>query len=96
MLFIAEMQTGGCFEATTKRKGVEQMIQHFAENDCSAGQIKSIFYLFEDGRCNEICGDVVGKIQDMVDEGVAEWRKIADEEWRGQKEIERDFYAGLL
>ncbi len=96
MILVAEMQNGGVFEAISKRKLTNQMIQHFAENDCDAGQIKAIYCIFKNDRTDELCGENIAKIQDIVDEGVSEWRKIAAEEWRGQKEIEREFRAGLL
>lgn len=95
MLWIVEMQSGGVFEAATKRKIVDSMIQHFAENDDSAAQIKAIFCVFKDDRTDELCQSAVSKMQDIIDEGVSEWRKSAEEEAEGQREIERDFYANL-
>lgn len=96
MIVIAEMQTGGVFEAECKRKLSAQMIRHFAENDEDAGQIKAIYVVKKDDSTDELCSDVVAKIQDIIDEGVVQWRKISDEEYRGRKEIERDFRAGLI
>ena len=90
MILVAEMENGGVFEAASKRKLMAQMIQHFAENDCDAGQIKAIYCIFKDDRTNEFCRDVVTKIQNILDQGVAEWRKTADEEYHAQKEIESE------
>lgn len=96
MIIVAQMQSGGCFEAENKRKLSQQMIQHFGENDEEAGQIKSLFYVLNDDRTDEICQRGIDILQEIIDEGVAEWRKIADEEYRGQKEIERDYWATVL
>jgi hypothetical protein len=96
MLLVAEMQSGGVFEAASKKKLTAQMIQHFGESDQDAGQIKALYVIKKDDRTDEFCRDVVAKIQDIVDEGVAEWRKTADEEYRGQKEIEQDYWAAVL
>ncbi len=96
MFYVVEMQHGGVFEPETKRKGVAEMIQHFAERDEEAGQIKAIYVVKKNDKTDEFCRDIVAKIQNMIDEGVAEWRKIADQEHEGQKQIERDFYAGVL
>jgi predicted transcriptional regulator len=96
MIVIAEMQNGGVFEAASKKKLTEQMIQHFAERDKEAGQIKAIFGVFKDDSAEEFCKEAVQKIQEIVNAGVAESRKIADQEYRGQREIESDFRAGLL
>lgn len=96
MILVADMQSGGCFEAASKRKLTEQMIQHFAENDEDAGQIKAIYVVKKDDSTDEICQKVVGKIQDIIDEGVAEWRQAARIEREGQKDIERDYWASRL
>lgn len=96
MIVIAEMQTGGVFEAESKRKLSAQMIQHFAENDEDAGQIKAIYVVKKDDSTDELCSDVVAKIQDIIDEGVAEWREAARIEREGQKDIERDYWASRL
>lgn len=96
MFYVVEMQQGGVFEPETKRKGVAQIIQHFAERDEEAGQIKAIYIVKKNDKTDEFCRDIVSKIQDMIDEGVVEWRKTADEEHRGQKEIESDYWAGVL
>jgi hypothetical protein len=90
MILIAEMKNGGVFEADSKKKLTDQMIRHFAENDCDAGQIKALYIIKKDDRTNEFCNDVVTKIQSIIDKGIAEWRKIADEEYRGQQEIESE------
>jgi len=90
------MSRGGAFEEATRRKLVAAMIKHYAENDEEPAQIKAIYVVKKNGKPDEFCADFVSKMQDVVDEGVAEWRKIADQEYRGQKEIEREFRAGLL
>jgi hypothetical protein len=96
MIVIAEMQNGGVFEAASKKKLTHQMIRHFAENNEDAGQIKAIFCVFKNDKTQEFCKKVVGKIQNIIDEGVAESQKIAEQERQGQREIESDFRAGLL
>ena len=90
MLWIIQMQNGGVFEAETKRKVIDAMVKYYAENNRDAEQIKSIYYELNDGRCNELCGDIVTKIQRMIESGVAEWRGIADQEYRGRLEIESE------
>lgn len=95
MILVAEMKSGGVFEAASKKKLTTQMIRHFGENDCDAGQIKAIYCVFKNDRTTEFCRDVVEKMQAIIDEGVAEWQKIADEEYRGQREIEAEI-RGLI
>jgi len=95
MLWVIEMQSGTVFEAETKRKLVNQIVSHYAQRDQEASQIKSLFYLFKDNRCNEICNNGVARLQDLIDQEVAEWRRIANEEYRGQQEIESEV-RGLI
>lgn len=95
MILVAEMKSGGVFEAESKKKLTAQMIQHFAENDCNAGQIKAIYCVFKDDRTNEFCRDVINKAQNIVDNGVMEWRKTSDEEYSGKKQIESEI-RGLI
>jgi len=96
MIVIAEMQNGGVFEAASKKKITGQMIQHFAENNEDAGQIKAVYCVFKDDSTEEFCKEVVSKIQEIVDAGVAESRKIADQEYCGQKQIEADYREACL
>jgi hypothetical protein len=96
MIVIAEMESGGVFEAPSKKKLTDQMIQHFAENNEDAGQIKAVYCVFKDDSTEEFCKEVVGKIQNIVDNGVSEYRKIADQEYRGQKQIESDYHEACL
>ncbi len=90
MILIAEMQNGGVFEAPSKKRLTSQMIEHFGENNQNAEQIKAIYCIFKNDRVNEFCGEVVNKIQEIIDNGVAEWRKIINEEYCGRKEIENE------
>jgi len=96
MILIAEMQNCGFFEAESKKKLTDQMIQHFGQNNQDAGQIKAIYCVFKDDRTKEFCKEVVGKVQNIVDNGVSEYRKIADQEYRGQKQIESDYREACL
>ena len=90
MILIAKMQNGGVFEAPSKKKLTQDMIQYFGENDCQADQIEGIYCIFKNDKINEFCKDVVNKIQNIIDEGITEWREIADQEYHGQKEIESE------
>lgn len=96
MILVAEMESGGVFEASSKRKLTDQMTQHLCEVDCCSSQIRSIACVFEDGRTKEFCAEVVEKFQNIIDEGVAEWQKIADQEHRGRQELQSDYLAGVL
>lgn len=88
MILIAEMQNGKVFEAESKKKLTAAMIEHFAENDCDAGQIKALYVIKKDDSTDEFCKNAVKKIQNIIDKGVAEWRKTAEQEYHGQREIE--------
>jgi len=96
MILVCEMQNGEVFEASSKKKLTESMINYFGENDEDAGQIKAVYCIFKNERADEICNNAVSKIQEIIDKGVSDWRKYANENWQGQKEIERDYYANLL
>jgi len=95
MILVAEMQSGGVFEAASKKKLTNQMIQHFAENSEDAGQIKAIYYVLKNDKTNEICSDAVSRIQEIIDDGVAKWRKTADEEYCGRKQIESEIRGAI-
>lgn len=78
MLFIFEMQNGGFFESETKRDGINQIVNHYVENNKFCA-IKSI-YLVVKGEEREICKKVVKKIQHEIDfKMVQEQKLILDE-----------------
>ena len=91
MILICEMQNGGVFEATSKKKLTAAMIRYYAERDQEPAQIKAIFCVKKDGKTDEFCKMVVDRMQKIVDQGVKEWRKQADIEYSGQKEIESNY-----
>lgn len=91
MILIAEMETSSVFEAASKKKLTAAMIRYFAERDQEPAQIKAIFCVKKDGKTDEFCKMVVDRMQEIVDQGVKEWRKQADIEYRGRKEIESDY-----
>jgi hypothetical protein len=96
MLYICLLKKGGVFEAETKRKLTASMIQHYIERDCEPEQIQSIFFIFKNEKTKEFCQKVVAKIQEIVDEGVAEGRKISDKEYCERIEIQNDYYSNLI
>lgn len=96
MILVAEMRKGGVFEAESKKKLTDKIIEYFAESDQEAGQIKAIYIIKKNDKTDEFCNEVVKKIQYIVDEGVSKWRKKVDEECFNQKEIRRDYLSGVL
>ena len=96
MIVICEMRSGGVFEATSKKNLTAAMIRYYAERDQEPAQIKAIFCVKKDGKTDEFCKMVVDRMQEIVDQGVKEWRKEADQEYRGQKEIESDYREACL
>ena len=90
MILIAEMQSGGVFEAESKKKLTAAMIKYFSENNCKADRIKSIFVIKNCGKTDEFCNLVVERIQEIVDCGVSESLKQAQIEYFGQIEIESE------
>ncbi len=90
MILVAEMQSGGVFEAASKKKLTVAMIRYYAERDQEPAQIKAIFCVKKDGKTDEFCKMVVDRMQEIVDQGVKEWRKQSEIEYRGQKEIESE------
>jgi len=96
MILIAEMESGGVFEAATKRELVDQMAKHYAENNCEAGQIKGIFCVFENGKTNEICQNAVSRVQELVEEALANYLQIMSEQFQEQENLRNDYWAGVL
>lgn len=96
MIVVAEMRNGGTFEAQSRKKLIEKMINYFGENDRDAGQIKALYVVFKNNTVDELCKEAVRKTQDAIDEGTREWRKIAEQEYRGQMMIEQEYYANLI
>lgn len=90
------MQNGGVFEAATKRKVINQMIEHYAEKECDADQIRAIYYITKDERVDEICKKVVSQIQSIVDNKVNNLRRSADDEYQEKTNIRQDYYRAIL
>jgi hypothetical protein len=96
MIYICLLKKGGVFEAETKRKLTASMIEHYVERDCEPEQIQSIFCILKNEKTKEFYQKVVAKIQEIVDEGVAEGRKISNQEYCERIEIQNDYYSNLI
>lgn len=96
MIWIIEMQSGGVFEAETKRKAINQIVQFYGENDRQAGQIKAIYYTTKHDKTDELCCYAVSRIQSIIDEGVEEYRKNSQEACEAQKDIKSDYLRAVL
>ena len=96
MILVAEMKKGGVFEAETKRELTKSMIKYYSSNDCGVDQIKSIFCIYNDERTNELCRLAIGKIQDIVEEGVENEKKQAKEGYEGEMANHSDYLANLI
>jgi len=100
MILVAEMESGGVFEAATKRELVDQMAKHYAENNCEVGQIKAIFIsrggLQDFWTTDESTPEIVSRVQALVEEAVAEWQKVSCQQSEENKELQSDYYAGVL
>ena len=95
MFFVAEMKCGGIFEAESKKKLTMQMIEYYAQNKETA-KIKTISCIFEDNHTIELPNNIVQKIQEIIEKGIAEYSELMDQERYSEKEIEHEFYANLL
>jgi hypothetical protein len=95
MIFIAHMNNGGVFEASSKRELVSQMIEHYGQQDEQADNIKAIYCLFKDESVEEFCDEIVKKVQKMVDVGVAEWRKNASEDSAHYEQLESEIRGAI-
>jgi len=89
------MKNGGDFEAESKKKLTEKIIEYFAENNEESTQIKAIYCIFKDDSTDEFCSDVVLRIQNIVDKGVVEAKNLL-RRVSCQKEIEREVSANFL
>ncbi len=96
MILVAEMESGGVFEAATKRKLVDQMAKHYAENNCEAGQIKAIFMIREGWTPDEATPEIVSRVQALVEEAVAEWQKVSWQQSQENQDLQSDYWAGVL
>ena len=96
MILVAEMEKGGVFEAATKRKLVDQMAKHYAENNCEAGQIKAIFVVRKDDKTNEACKNAVSRVQELVEDAWGNYLLIMREQLEEQENLRNDYYAGVL
>ena len=96
MLYICLLKKGGVFEAETKRQLTASMNQHYIERDCEPEQIQSIFCILKNEKTKEFCQKFFAKIQEIVDKGVAEGRKISNQEYCERIEIQNDYYSNLI
>ena len=96
MIVISEMQNGGVFEAASKKKLTAAMIRFYAQRDQDPAQIKAVFCVKKDGKTDEFCKMVVDRMQEIVEDGVKDWRKQADQEYRCTREIESDYREACL
>jgi len=96
MIYICEMENGETFEAQSKKKLTENIINYFVENDCEVDQIKNIHCVFKDETVRNLCQDAINKIQNIIEKEVEQQKKYANENLKGQKEIEQDYYASLI
>lgn len=96
MILVAEMESGGVFEAATKRKLVDQMAKHYAENNCEAGQIKAIFVVRKDDKTNEICQNAVSRVQELVEDAWGNYLLIMREQLEERENLRSDYFAGAL
>lgn len=88
--------TKGCFQGNRLKEVINDMIEYYGSNDEDPEQVTDAYAYGKDDRLFQICAKGISKIQERIEEEVAEWRRVADEEWRGQKDIESDYYRNLL
>lgn len=63
MIWVVVTKTEEVFESFTKK----EMVRKLASLD-KQPEIKNIFYVFKDDRCNELCVDGVRRVQEVVDQ----------------------------
>jgi hypothetical protein len=93
MLWIIETKNG-VFEANTKRKVINQMIEHFGDNGRDA-TIKAIYCQFRDGRTDKIYAKGRHKIQKIIDNGISEYREQMEENQGAKAMLNQDYYSNL-
>ena len=94
MIWIIETQNG-VFEAKTKRTIIKQITEYYGDNGCNP-TIKAVYWVFKDGRTDEICRKGVAKIQNLIDDKIEQYRKDCSKYHEGQEDISRDYQLSIL
>jgi len=87
MLWTIEMQNSGVFEAETTRKVIQKIINYYSDSE-TLPRIKSIYVINKNDDVEQLCSDAVLRLQNILDEKISKNKKISDQEYLGQKEIE--------
>ena len=95
MIWTIETSKGG-FEGSRLKQIINDMIEYYGSNDQDPDQIEFIVGYGHNEREKTICENGISKISDMIEEGVADWRRSAQEEKEHQEDLRRDYYAGCL
>ena len=95
MHWTIETSNGG-FEGSKLKQIIQDMIQHYGENQETSDNIEYVIGYKKDDREKIICNRGILKIQKLVDEGVEEWIKETQEEHQHQQDLRRDYYASVL
>lgn len=95
MHWTIETSNGG-FEGSKLKQIVKDMIQYYGENEETPDNIEYIIGYTKDGNEKLICNSGISRIQRLVDDGVQEWIKEAQEEYQHQQDLRSDYYANLL
>jgi len=93
MLWIIETQNG-VFEAKTKRKIIKQIIEHYGDNGTNPN-IKAVYCVFKNDHTDEICRKGVAKIQELLDDGIEQYRKDCSDYHEGQEDNSRDYLLSI-
>ena len=88
--------TKGCFQGSRLKEIISNMVEYYGIRDEEPDRITNILAFKKNDHVREICENGVAKIQDYIEEMVARWRQVADQEKQGIREIESDFRADLL
>lgn len=95
MLWLITLKNGGCFEANTKRQIINDIVEISIQKNLRP-EIEAIFIMKKNGTCDEICKKVISKIQEIVDQKLSESLEIINQESRGQRAIESEFFQNLI
>jgi hypothetical protein len=88
--------TGGCFTGSKLKKTINDMIEYYGLNEESPDQIDFFVGHDKKDRIKIIYKTGVSKAQQLLDEGVSEWKKRAEEESRHQEDLRSDYYASAV
>lgn len=86
----------GVFEGQKYKQVIQDIIEHYAEDDESPDDIINIFCIFEDDRTKEICQKGIRNTELLIEKMVAEWREISSQESRGRQEIKNNYLNNIL